>query len=192
MIDPLALFSNWLAEAKACADIREPTAMTLATTTLTGRPSARIVLLKEVDDRGFVFYTNLQSRKSEELKQNAQAALCFYWMQLDKQVRIEGKAERVEDAQAQTYFATRAREKQIGAWASAQSQILQNREELIRRVEEYTQKFGKNPIACPPFWGGWRIVPQRLEFWQQGEFRLHERQVFTRAAKGWVMEMLYP
>src|SRR5262249_50398351 len=150
-----------------------------------GKPSARIVLLKAFDERGFVFYTNLESRKSREIKANPFAALCFYWMPLDLQVRIEGKIEQVSDAEADAYFATRPRESQIGAWSSLQSRPLDSRDSLVKAVAENTKRFEGKPVPCPPHWSGWRVVPEKIEFWQQGTARLHEREVFMRDGDGW-------
>jgi pyridoxamine 5'-phosphate oxidase len=190
--DPIQFFSQWLAEAKAHPAIAEPTAMCLATADSTGAPSARIVLLKGLDERGFVFYTNLESAKSIQLKSNPRAALCFYWMPLDRQVRIEGHAEAVSDKEADQYFATRPRESRIGAWSSKQSRLLADHQELVDSVKHYTELFEGKEVTRPPFWSGWRIIPQRIEFWQQGEFRLHERDVFLRKNNGWDKLKLYP
>ena len=191
--DPIALFSEWLKAANSCAAIREPTAMTLATATPDGTPSARIVLLKHHDRRGFVFYTNLLSRKGAELKVNPKAALCFYWMPLDLQVRIEGTVSPVTHAEADAYFASRERNKQAGAWASQQSQALKDRPTLVTRVAEVEATYDGRPIPRPPHWSGWRLDPSRIEFWQQGEFRLHQRDLYRRTANGgWDHSLLYP
>lgn len=192
MENPIELFSGWLAAAEACASIREPTAMTLATATPDGTPSTRIVLLKQHDERGFVFYTNMDSRKSRELKANPKASLCFYWMPLDRQVRIDGTITAVADAEADAYFATRERGKQIGAWASLQSETLASRETLQRRIAVLEAEYQGKPIPRPPHWSGWRLSPQHIEFWQQGEFRLHQRDLYTRASNGWDHALLYP
>ena len=189
---PIGQFTQWLEQAKATKAITEPTAMTLATATANGKPSARIVLLKAHDERGFVFYTNLESRKSEEIKANSQAALCFYWMALEKQIRIEGRVEPVNEGEADEYFASRARESRIGAWASKQSRPLPHRGALMFAVAEYTAKFLGREVPRPPFWSGWRLVPDRIEFWQQSDFRLHDREVFERAKDGWQIHKLYP
>lgn len=166
--------------------------MALATATRGGIPSVRIVLLKGLDERGFVFYTNLESRKSAELKENPNAALCFYWMELNRQVRIEGKIEQVSAAQADAYFATRARDSQIGAWSSKQSQLLPERADLLQAISDNMAKFDGKKVPRPPFWSGWRVVPEKIEFWQQGDFRLHERELFTRSKNGWETYSLYP
>ncbi len=190
--DPIKQFSQWLEEAKKNKSITEPTAVSLATATKEGIPSARMVLLKGLDHRGFVFYTNLTSRKSDELKQNPNAALCFYWMQLERQVRVEGKIERVSDGEADAYFAARPRDSQIGAWASKQSQILEDRNDLLQDVSSIMARFDGVKVPRPPFWSGWRVVPVRIEFWQQGNFRLHEREVFVRNGDNWAISSLYP
>jgi len=190
MKDPIAQLQQWLDEARK-TPIAEPTAMTLATC-VDNKPSARIVLLKGIDARGLVFYTNLESHKSRELKQNPRAALCFHWMPLEKQVRIEGRVEPVSDEEADAYFASRPRESQIGAWSSAQSRALGSREILVKSVADHTKKFEGQPVPRPPFWGGWRVIPEVFEFWEQGESRLHEREVFTRKGNAWVISRLYP
>jgi len=189
-LEPLAPFRRWLDEAWK----GEPNAhaMTLATTGPDGRPSARVVLLKGFDERGFVFYTNLESRKSSELLSNPYAALCFLWKSLNRQVRIEGPIERVEDDEADAYFASRPRDSQIGAWASDQSRRLESRAELARRVEAYSRRFGESTISRPPYWSGFRVVPRRVEFWQERPFRLHDRLLFVREGEGWRRERLFP
>jgi pyridoxamine 5'-phosphate oxidase len=190
--DPLARFEAWMAEA-ARSEPNDPNAVCLATATPEGRPSARMVLLKGVDERGFVFYTNLESRKGEELAANPQAALCFHWKSLQRSVRVEGEVERVSDAEADAYYASRARGSRIGAWASRQSRPLEGRFALEKAVAEHTMRFGLGEIPRPPFWSGFRVLPRRIEFWRDMPFRLHDRQVFHRDEAGaWRLEALYP
>jgi pyridoxamine 5'-phosphate oxidase len=189
-IEPFAPFRRWLDEAWK----GEPNAhaMTLATTTQDGRPSARMVLLKGFDAGGFVFYTNLESRKSTELFANPYAALCFLWKSLGRQVRVEGIVEQVEDGEADAYFATRPRESQIGAWASDQSRPLAGRAELEGRFTECSHRFGEGSVPRPPFWSGFRVDPRRVEFWQERPFRLHDRWLFIREGEAWRRERLFP
>ncbi len=190
--DPLALFHAWLAEAEA-REPNDPNALALATATPDGRPSVRMVLLKHADADGFVFYTNLESRKGEELKANPEAAMLFHWKSLARQVRVEGPAEPVTDEEADAYFATRARGSQIGAWASPQSRPLEGRFELERRIATYTAKFGVGSVPRPPHWSGFRLRPRAIEFWENRPFRLHDRTVYHARADGtWVTEKLYP
>jgi pyridoxamine 5'-phosphate oxidase len=190
--DPVRLFRELLDQAIA-AGITEPTAMTLATVGSDCRPSTRMVLLKEVDERGFVFYTNLGSRKARELREHPYAALCFFWQPLGKQVRIEGKAEQVDDDEADAYFASRPRGSQLGAWVSRQSEPLANRDELIEQLRRLEERFAGEEIPRPAFWSGFRIIPERMEFWTAGEFRLHERVMYERGTNTeWASYLLYP
>jgi pyridoxamine 5'-phosphate oxidase len=189
--DPHALFEEWLAEARL-SEPNDPTAMAVATADADGRPSVRMILLKGHDGRGFVFYTNLDSRKGEELAANPRAALLFHWKSLRRQVRVEGKTERVSDAEADAYFASRARESQLGAWASDQSRPLDRRETFEARYQAMLARFEGGEVPRPPRWAGWRVVPERIEFWSDRAFRLHERRLFTRAGDGWTEGLLYP
>jgi pyridoxamine 5'-phosphate oxidase len=190
--DPFTKFDNWMAEAWT-HEPEDANAMTLATTTQDGLPSARIVLLKGADARGFVFYTNKQSRKADELAANSRAALLFHWKPLGRQVRIEGRVEDVTDAEADAYYATRARISRLGAWASDQSRVLPERAVLERRLAEYEEKYPGEDIPRPPHWSGYRVIPERFEFWQNMPYRLHDRTVYTKAANGgWVVGKLFP
>lgn len=189
--NPYELFNQWFAEAKA-SNIKEPTAMSLATADANGIPSVRMVLLKDVSDSGFVFYTNYESRKGQELLANPNAALCFYWMPLGKQVRVQGPVEPVTEAEADAYFASRARDSQIGAWASRQSRPMETRFDLEKQVAAYALKFNIAKIPRPPYWSGFRIKPVRIEFWQEGAFRLHERVVYERDNNAWTTVRLFP
>jgi pyridoxamine 5'-phosphate oxidase len=191
MADPLHRFAAWLAEASA-VEPNDPNAMTLATATPDGRPSARMVLLKGADAQGFVFYTNLESRKSLELAANPVAALLFHWKSLRRQVRIEGAVEPVSAAEADAYFATRPALSRLGAWASDQSRPLPSRAVLEARLAAMKSRFGEENIPRPPHWSGWRLVPEVFEFWQDMPFRLHERLVFTRGPHGWEIGQIYP
>ena len=189
--DPFARFADWMKEAWA-HEPDDANAMTLATVAADGAPSTRIVLLKGADERGFVFYTNTESRKGEELAANTRAALLFHWKPQGRQVRIEGHVEPVTAQEADTYYASRPRISRLGAWASDQSRDLPERAELERRLAEYAAKYPGETIPRPPHWSGYRVVPERFEFWQNMPFRLHDRTVYTRAAGGWSIGKLFP
>jgi pyridoxamine 5'-phosphate oxidase len=189
--DPLALFDAWFAEAKA-AEPHDAEAMALATASADGRPSLRMVLMKGHGPEGVDFYTNFDSRKGGELAANPQAALLFHWKSLRRQVRFEGPVTSLSDAAADAYFATRGRDSQIGAWASDQSRPLASREVFEARYEEVRQRFAGNDVPRPPRWGGFRLRPDTIEFWQDRPHRLHERRLFTRAANDWTESLLYP
>jgi len=190
--DPFAWFANWMAEAER-SEPRDANAMTLATATPDGRPSARVVLLKDFDPSGFVFYTNKLSRKGEELAANQRAALLFYWKSLGRQIRVEGTISDTTAAEADAYFASRLRISRLGAWASDQSRPLDARSTLERRLAEAEARFPEEDIPRPPHWSGYRVTPERFEFWQDMPYRLHDRTIFTRGADGvWMSGKLYP
>lgn len=198
--NPVEQFSKWYKEALKL-NLADANAMTFATATKSGKPSARIVLLKSFNDAGFIFYTNYKSRKCEELKENPQAALLFFWAELRRQVRIEGRVEKISKKQSEVYFHTRPRDTQIGAWASLQSNIIESRNALMKEFYELRKKFGDKEIPLPNFWGGFILIPHSIEFWQGRENRLHDRIVYTRTKKSpfeggkgdvWKIERLAP
>jgi pyridoxamine 5'-phosphate oxidase len=189
--DPFVMFRNWFAEAQQ-SEPSDPNAMTLATCSPAGCPASRIVLLKDWDAAGFVFYTNVESRKGDELAANPRAALLFHWKSLRRQVRIEGDVEQATEAEADAYYASRPRISRLGAWASIQSRPLPERAELERRLSKYEAEYPGENIPRPPYWSGYRVVPARIEFWQDMPFRLHDRTVFTRTENGWAQSKLYP
>jgi len=188
--DPLAQFRRWYQDAAAASPV--PEAAALATATPDGRPSVRMVLVKRVDERGFAFHTNLESRKGGELAANPRAALLFHWRELGRQVRIEGAVERVSEAEADEYFRTRPRESRLAAWASPQSRPVADRAELDELYRQAEARFAGGDVPLPPHWGGFRVVPDVYEFWQHGENRLHDRIRYGRAGNGWRRERLAP
>jgi pyridoxamine 5'-phosphate oxidase len=192
--NPLSRFKRLFAQAEAIdrSILPEPNAMSLATVGMNGSPSVRMVLMKGVDEEGFVFYTNLDGRKGRELRTRPAAAICFHWPPLEVQVRVEGTVTQVSDEEADEYFATRARTSQIGAWASIQSQPIEQADDLANRVAEYEAKFAGQEVPRPPFWSGFRLHPERIEFWKSKPGRLHERHLYTRSGESWTMETLYP
>ena len=189
--DPIVQFGRWFADAEA-ADLIEPNAMTLATAAAGGRPSARMVLLKGFDERGFVFYTNYESRKAGELDGSPVAALVFWWGALQRQVRVEGAVERVRREESEAYFRSRPLGSRLGAWASAQSQVIAGRAELEERLEQLTARYRDGDVPLPPFWGGYRIRPEVIEFWQGRPNRLHDRLRYRRTPGGWDIDRLSP
>lgn len=189
--DPVALFSEWMRAAEA-SEPNDPNAMCLATVGADGRPSARIVLLKSVDAGGFMFHSHYTGRKGRELDANPYAALCFHWKSLHRQVRVEGRVEHATPAESDAYYASRARISRLGAWASRQSEPLSDRAELEARLREAEQRFPDEEVPRPEHWGGFRLVPDSIEFWQDAPYRLHDRIVFIRDGEGWERQRLYP
>ncbi|HET7306309.1 MAG TPA: pyridoxamine 5'-phosphate oxidase [Gammaproteobacteria bacterium] len=187
----VARFSEWFAQARE-QTVSEPTAMTLATVDASGQPAARTVLLKQFDERGFVFYTNTRSRKGTHLDANPRAALCFFWQALMRQVLVEGEVRRVSDEEADAYWATRPRLSQVGAWASKQSSLLDARETMERRLAEYSEQYADETVPRPPHWTGYRIAPTMIEFWQSRPGRLHERERYWRDGESWKKSLIYP
>ena len=193
LTEPIKRFLELLEQATALPRdlLREPTAFALATCA-EGRPSVRMLLLKHVDDDGFVFYTNYESRKGRELLANPSAAMCFHWQPMEIQVRVEGSATPVEGAEADAYFASRTRGSQIGAWASQQSRTIGDEQLLDRRVAEFERRFEGAPVPRPPYWSGFRLLPERIEFWKGMPSRLHRRELYQRRDNGWNVEVLFP
>ena len=190
--DPLELFKSWMVEAKK-KEIRDPTASSLATANNAGQPDVRMVLLKGLSSRGFVFYTNLNSSKSRDLKENPKAAMCFHWKSFNRQIRILGSVIKVDDREADLYFNTRPYESRISAWASDQSNSMEKRSELLKKVENFKKKYkDEKDVPRPPYWSGWCLRPSSVEFWLHKDNRIHERLRYNKAPKGWKKEILYP
>ena len=189
--EPIVLFNEWLKQAGA-SELNNPNACALATADKSGKPSVRMVLLKGVNERGFVFFTNSERQKGMELSENPNASLCFHWKSLDRQVRVDGAVEKVTTREADAYFESRARESQIGAWASKQSQKLKNLLDLEKRIDQFTVKFEMKKIPRPEYWEGYRVIHEKIEFWAEKKFRLHDRYVYSRFGTEWQLSKLYP
>jgi pyridoxamine 5'-phosphate oxidase len=189
--EPIALFNEWLKKAQGMEPVN-PNACAVATADKSGKPSVRMVLLKSIDDRGFVFYTNSESQKGQELLDNPRASLCFYWKSLSRQVRVDGSVEKVTIQESDAYFESRARSSKIGAWASKQSRVLEDQFELQKRIAQFTGKFNIDKVPRPEFWEGYRVKHEKVEFWAEKSFRLHDRFVYVRTEEGWQTERLYP
>jgi pyridoxamine 5'-phosphate oxidase len=192
--EPFLWFNEWMNKAKSNPNIKEPTAMALATVNDDNKPSVRMVLLKKFDEDGFCFFTNLTSRKGKELANNKNVALCFYWQEFGYQIRIEGPTQKVTIKEADDYFISRRRGSQIGAWASKQSQPIENPDDFIKRIKQVSKDFENQEVPRPPFWSGFRVIPEMIEFWEEGEFRIHKRVIYRKSkeAKSWKVEELYP
>ena len=189
--EPLAQFRTWF-DAALASGLVEPNAMLLSTADARGRPSARIVLLKDLDDRGLSFYTNYNSRKADDIEANPNVSLTFWWQELERQVRVEGRAEKLTDGESDLYFSSRPHGSRLGAWASPQSSVVASREELEQAYEEAASRFGDGEVARPPHWGGYRVVPEIVEFWQGRPARLHDRIRYQRKGEAWTIERLAP
>ena len=190
--DPFELFKYWITEAEK-NELNDPNASSLATTNKIGEPNVRMVLLKGISSKGFIFYTNLDSPKSKDLKENSKAAMCFHWKSINRQIRILGNTEQVSDKEADIYFSSRSYESKIAAWASNQSNVMKERAELLKKVEDYKKKYkNEKNVARPPNWSGWCLIPTSIEFWLQGANRLHERLRYNRITNKWKKEILYP
>ncbi len=190
--NPIDLFRKWFAKAKE-SEINDPNALALATANNTNQPSVRMVLLKDLSDKGFVFYTNFNSKKSEDLKDNKNASMCFHWKSLRRQIRITGKVEKVTDKEADSYFNSRPYKNKIGAWASSQSKIMDNRENFLKKIKELEKKYpDQNNVPRPEYWSGWRVLPSEIEFWVDVEGRVHERLNYKYKNGKWFKELLYP
>ena len=190
--NPIDLFRKWFAKAKE-SEINDPNALALATASNTNHASVRMVLLKDLSDKGFVFYTNFNSKKSEDLKDNKNASMCFHWKSLRRQIRITGKVEKVTDKEADSYFNSRPYKNKIGAWASSQSKIMDNRENFLKKIKELEKKYpDQNNVPRPEYWSGWRVLPSEIEFWVDVEGRVHERLNYKYKNGKWFKELLYP
>ena len=189
--NPIDLFKKWFSEAKK-SEINDPNAVAVATADDKNQPNVRMVLLKGLSDKGFVFYTNFNSQKGKELKQNSKASLCFHWKSLRRQVRVLGKVEEVTSSEADDYYNSRPYKNKIGAWASSQSEILNKRDDFIKKIETYEKKYPPNEVPRPSHWSGWRLMPSQIEFWLDGEGRIHERLNYKKEKGNWKKELLYP
>jgi len=189
--NPLDLFKKWISKAEQ-TEINDPNAVAIATSDKDNQPSVRMVLLKGLSDKGFVFYTNLNSKKSSDLKVNKKASMCFHWKSLRRQIRIIGPVEQVIDKEADEYYNSRPYKNKIGAWASSQSEVLKQREEFLKKVESFEKKYPSENVPRPPHWSGWRLMPTHIEFWLDGDGRIHERLNYSKTDKGWKKELLYP
>ena len=190
--NPIVLFKKWFALAEK-SEVNDPNALSLATSSSSGIPSVRMVLLKGLSEKGFVFYTNFNSNKGIDLKSNPNASMCFHWKSIRRQVRISGKAVVISDQEADKYYSSRAYESRIGAWASSQSQVMQNRNEFLDKFKDFKKKYpDQNNVPRPPHWSGWRLLPNEIEFWVDGEGRIHERLNYKKSNDKWVKELLYP
>ncbi len=190
--NPINLFKKWFAVAEK-SEINDPNALSVATSTRDGIPSVRMVLLKGLSEKGFVFYTNFNSKKGKDLKENPQASMCFHWKSLRRQVRISGKAIKIDDKEADKYYNSRAYGSRIGAWASSQSQVMKNRNEFLKKIEDYEKKYpNQNNVPRPPHWSGWRVEPHNIEFWLEIKNRIHERLNYKKKNEKWIREILYP
>ncbi len=190
--NPIDLFKKWYTKAKD-SEINDPNALALATSDKLNQPNVRMVLLKDFSNKGFVFYTNFESRKGNELKDNQKASMCFHWKSLRRQVRVIGKVEKVSDKEADDYFYSRPYKNRIGAWASSQSRILDKRENFLKKIKEFEKKYpNENNVPRPPYWSGWRVLPREIEFWVDAEGRIHERLNYRNKNGKWIKELLYP
>ena len=189
--NPIDLFKKWFSKAQE-TEINDPNAVAIATSDDNNQPSVRMVLLKGLSDKGFVFYTNFNSKKSNDLKLNKKASMCFHWKSLRRQVRVSGSVEKVADSEADDYYNSRPYKNKIGAWASSQSETLKNRQEFLEKVKNFENKYPSNNVPRPPYWSGWRLIPVQIEFWLDGEGRIHERLNYVQRNNEWKKELLYP